>query len=356
MALVVISILLMIASKAYVYLGGLAKNLVFIVSLFFASYVILIGLLNNEYYGRLNNAIDFAYSFGFFALFCFYTRRKGKQLLVINIFYYCTLFWVVLSDALMFSVPQYNDANNYLLGNKFTVSYIHIFLFCLYLEKTILCKKPLNNIFLIIYSIFVFSIILYCSCTTALVGFVILLVMLVLHHYLCVLSRPFLPVLFIILADSILIIIPNILKLSFVKGFIEGFLGKDLTLTGRTYIYKNVIQIIRKNIFFGNGWGSAYSVMTTSLGANTPNAQNGLLNLMVELGIVGVLLFCLFVYICFYSVSKSSLNDLYPINSYCYILIILSMVEITFQSFFFGCVLLITIFGENGKIVNGDLQ
>lgn len=77
-----------------------------------------------------------------------------------------------------------------------------------------------------------------------------------------------------------------------------GILGKDTTLTGRTDMWPHIIDMIGKQPWLGYGY-SAFWNDWNSPGANVwyasgwapPNAHNGLLDLWLELGLVGVLVF-----------------------------------------------------------------
>lgn len=82
-------------------------------------------------------------------------------------------------------------------------------------------------------------------------------------------------------------------------GFVADALGKDLTLTGRTDIWALVLEMIEQRPLLGygfngfwQGWdgeGSAYIWRT--LQWPTPYAHNGFLDLTLELGLLGLVVF-----------------------------------------------------------------
>jgi exopolysaccharide production protein ExoQ len=79
-----------------------------------------------------------------------------------------------------------------------------------------------------------------------------------------------------------------------------GAFGRDDTLTGRTHLWQEVIAEIRKSPLIGVAYGGFWQGLENGAGGIwlpggwTPNdAHNGFLDLWLELGFVGVALFCL---------------------------------------------------------------
>jgi O-antigen ligase len=75
-------------------------------------------------------------------------------------------------------------------------------------------------------------------------------------------------------------------------------LGKDPTLTGRTPMWLAVIDMIERRPLLGYGysafWGgleSASAPVLLRLGWNTPHAHNGFLDILLQLGAVGMIVF-----------------------------------------------------------------
>ncbi len=81
-------------------------------------------------------------------------------------------------------------------------------------------------------------------------------------------------------------------------------LGKDPTLTGRTIIWKAVISSAMKRPFLGFGYFAFWNgfngeAINTALAAGDPslgNAENGVLQLWLELGLVGVVILVLYLF------------------------------------------------------------
>ncbi|AOY79879.1 O-antigen ligase [Moorena producens JHB] len=104
-----------------------------------------------------------------------------------------------------------------------------------------------------------------------------------------------------------------------------GAIGKDATLTGRTKLWPFVLDMIEKQPWFGYGYGSFWNGLNGESAYvwravlwPAPNAHNGLLDLWLALGILGVLIyligfsFSLLRAIAWLRVSKTSEN-LWPL-------------------------------------------
>lgn len=75
-----------------------------------------------------------------------------------------------------------------------------------------------------------------------------------------------------------------------------SMLGKDATLTGRTVLWANIAQRIEERPVFGYGYGAFWEPtgtqserVRTAIGWQTPHSHNGLLDLWLDFGLVGVL-------------------------------------------------------------------
>lgn len=76
--------------------------------------------------------------------------------------------------------------------------------------------------------------------------------------------------------------------------------GRDLTFTGRTLIWETVYQKIQEHYFLGYGYGGFWlgwfgesSYIWRTNGWEVPHAHNGILELWLQLGLIGVALFLL---------------------------------------------------------------
>lgn len=81
---------------------------------------------------------------------------------------------------------------------------------------------------------------------------------------------------------------------------ILGTIGKDATLTGRTNMWPYIIDMIAKEPWLGYGysafwhdWNSPGATVWYAANWTPPNAHNGLLDLWLDLGLVGVVAFAI---------------------------------------------------------------
>lgn len=81
-------------------------------------------------------------------------------------------------------------------------------------------------------------------------------------------------------------------------NFILKAIGRDSTLTGRTDLWLVVIRMIEKRPLLGygynafwHGWEGASGYVWRTVGWNAPHAHNGFLDLWLDLGFVGLMIF-----------------------------------------------------------------
>ncbi len=78
-----------------------------------------------------------------------------------------------------------------------------------------------------------------------------------------------------------------------------GFVGRDATLTGRTQLWAAVLEMIRESPWLGYGYGAFWqgwegkSAYVWYAAHKAPHAHNGFLDLWLDLGLLGILVFVL---------------------------------------------------------------
>ena len=265
-------------------------------------------------------------------IFCEYAYQKNKIDSVIKTFFYLTLFYVIITDILLISVPSlFMRYNNYFVGNKFYVSYLHILLFTFYM-----CLPKKNKRFTIILYAYSIIISIIVNCNTALIG-VILIALLYLLKDRVNLVNPALIIIVILVSSSILFMFRGILNYKPIQFFIVEILNEDLTLTGRLEIYDNDLEIISKKLFLGYGYGNSHDVMYDAIKA--PNTQNGLLECVLNFGILGTFILLLIIYNVFKNYDKN--KNKIPLIIYIYAFSILGMVEVTINITYIAVIALI---------------
>ena len=134
----------------------------------------------------------------------------------------------------------------------------------------------------------------------------------------------------------------GILNYKPIQFFIVEILNEDLTLTGRLEIYDNDLEIISKKLFLGYGYGNSHDVMYDAIKA--PNTQNGLLECVLNFGVLGTFILLLIIYNVFKNYDKN--KNKIPLIIYIYAFSILGMVEVTINITYIAVIALI----NNGLI------
>ena len=281
-------------------------------------------------------------------LFFEYIKQIGNEKNTIRIFTILTFIYIIINDLLMFLSPSlfYLNNSNYLLGNKFQVSYIHILLPILYMYyNSLINKKDVSNMVAsIITLLFAMFISAYTECTTGLVGTILFTV-----FYFCMRKKnkkvnAKAIIIVLLISCSKLLIFSNIVKLKPVEYIIVNILHEDVTLTGRTIIYENIFNIIGSKWLLGYGYGNSYDVMSEQL--NYPNTQNALLEYWLTTGIAGMILLIILIYKILNNYNKN-INSLII---YLLVFCILGSIEITISTIFLAVLAIIN--EEDNKIYN----
>lgn len=289
---------------------------------------------------------------GFLLFEYFIIKERTKDL--IDALFYLLLFYCILTDLVMIFFPTLHVEKGmyYLTGNKFRVSYLHIQLMILYLQKEkyirnfLKVKKKDFKFFLLFLVSFCTCI--YVECTTGAIG--VLLVILFYYSMFWkgkTFKKPivFLSILFF--STSILILFSGIVKLEPVRYLIEQVFHEDITLTGRLNIYKSLESVFTGHLLYGYGMGSSYEIIMKMIGA--PNTQNGVLEIILEQGVIALFLLILLVWQIFKYMEKRESTNYAIIILYIYILF--ASIEITLDISFILWLALALVFEKNFEFI-----
>ena len=248
-----------------------------------------------------------------------YACEVREEKTAIRVLLACTLIYCFIADAHGFSTGVIGqDKGNLLLGNKFNLSYLHIFSVALYANMREEKAKKVNTTLIILWGI-AFFIAITSTCTTAAVACVLFAVL-------------------------------NLFQEKFEKIILNSIVAivliEDTTLTGRMTIYQNVLKLLMMNPWFGFGAENNYAMShTVAMGMNT---QNGLADIIVSYGVVGA---CLILLLMIVSLLKRKEDYSRSYMALMYTFIIVSMVEITLGNYFLITLALLA-FVENGNRSN----
>ena len=222
---------------------------------------------------------------------------------------------------------------SYFAGNKFRTCYYMLLLVCLLYSKLKTSIKENINLSVEFWIALTLSILvaIYVKCSTAIVCAALFGVFMLLPASAMkrILSRN---IVFIILIATWVVwcFLQVFLKLPVIQHIIVVLLHKDLGLTGRFAIYNIVSDIIHNNLLFGYGYGN--SIVYSSTHGMIANAQNNLMQIIVDYGVIGLLLFINMFY---FNLPKTNEKKICYMCIYVYLMIIAAIVEITFDFWFF---------------------
>lgn len=271
-----------------------------------------------------------SYGLKIMLLFLFIQYSNVTQRLSLLFKTFCILFCLLLTinDVLMLVNGLDPNGSGYLLGNKFQVAYMHYWGLLLYILKNSYDKKlKIRKMYYGIGFCAIISIIV--QCTTALIGSIILFYFLSrwnkTHKWI---YNPLFALLFLLICSSFFFIFSNILDNSFVQYILVDILNEDPTLTGRMGIYQSLIGFLSLGSIWGYGLGNSHFILAYLFGV--ANAQNGILDVWIEQGLIGTFLFLCILFILIKHIEKNFYKLFtYPILAFIYTYIYLSSVEIT---------------------------
>ena len=318
----------------------------------YAVFTLLSALMNKDNYIYTHTVIGGAFHiliiFEIFQVFLYVLKVRGADF-IIEIFLLLSFVYVLCNDFLAVFYPQ-TFRHDYLLGNKFMVSYKHMEWIVLYGMG----KRKNIFVFLVITAVSLY-ISAKVNCMTGAVGIGILAVFILLKSEKLLHKRIFFVGImgvsagFPFIYDFFTGIYP-------IRYFIINILHRTAGMTGRTVIFDCLPLIVNNHWMFGYGYNTAYEVW---IGATDwyPNAQNGFWNCVCEQGIIcAVLLVIMAVYA---TGIRNNIKFCYPLMCVVYVYAILGAVEITMDITFIAWVIFLYALksGEkNDKRDNTRLQ
>lgn len=307
------------------------------------SLVLLYGMITflSTVYNRLDtNTIiaSFIYCIQIIDVFIVANRFVKKKDIetMLKIVFKTFLFYIVTTDVLMVIINYNfsNPAEEYLIGNKFIVSYLHCFETCLYYyliqkenEKSKKRTRRLRGkVWPLIFTAYSVLICYKVTCSTGMVICILLgILMLIPNKFKRILSDGK-PVILSALIFNILIFGSFGLFINpFIANFVSDVMGKSTTWLGRLRIYEVVMDIILKSPVIGHGYFN--NAVSNAVSFNG-NAQNGILKILVDSGVVGLIGYAGSIYLGLKNSKEHDDGQLWPLYAFIYTMIAASLVEI----------------------------
>lgn len=149
-------------------------------------------------------------------------------------------------------------------------------------------------------------------------------------------------------------------------NIIVDILGKDLTFTGRTYIWARAIQMLKNSWFFGNGFNMQVDGVTNMLSyvssyVNIGHAHNYFLDIWLRGGIFAFIFFIITLFLVFKNLGKTDTK----LSVYCRIIMFLICIQFIFEAyptnlfnyfFLFGIFIVLPQLDSNQKSIKKAIQ
>lgn len=263
----------------------------------------------------------------------FLHHKLGKTLDILAVFIFLILL-VQDIDILFLHTRSEESEDLYLIGDKYTITYLHLFFVALISNN----KKSINYILTFIAIVITFIVAQNTFCSTGKVLSILMLLLVFLKPYIEKLLSSRVTLVFAIVLSILFAFFPTIiLEQSAVDHLVTDILGEDYTVTGRVKIYETIALIVSQSPWVGYGHGNSSFVVSAYIGFG--NAQNGFLDAAVNYGIIGTLLIIVLAISCFNHLPKRIMdNRTFMFVVVVYLMLIAATIEITINTLFL-CIL-----------------
>lgn len=268
---------------------------------------------------------------------------RGKS--VINFLFWYLLLITIANDVLMFTqiirfvVGRYES---YLVGTKFSVSYLHMNLLAMWMMKRYHNGgvKGISRIWVIVAAIFVVSVAIRVNCMTGVLGCLMLVCLFAMmgggkRYRLFRFTSPWFLLLALVISVVFAFVADAVMQIPVVKYIVEDVLSRDTSITGRTNIYQMYVENLEGRWLTGFGYGNGNEASISLFGYE--NVQNGILQWVLQVGIpatVGMIAMMMQVFRLVNRCSAEKRAQTMPLVALIYMYIVLGTIETTFNMSF----------------------
>lgn len=285
-----------------------------------------------------------------FAVPFMFAKRYGKSNLISILFILFLIAAIIMNGVSLLSNGQgflvaenaYIFSSNYLLGNKFILSYTNMLLLALY------AYRAKSTVRIILVGIIVTIACLIANCSTGVIGTIVMIICIILPNInIHIISKKWLIPAIIVTMAIIAVAASWIMTLPAVQAFTVGVLGETPDFSGRLPIYSQIMDWFLVHPFFGYGsTAAANSIVVLNNGA--ADCQEGLFQILLSNGLVGGIIFLM---LCVASLSNFTNNDNRTRGVFAYLVAmgLISLVEINLSYFFLLGLSLMHILSMNSR-------
>ena len=256
---------------------------------------------------------------------------KGKELFKVLLRVVSVYCLITCASVIMQGVEN-SEVVMYFFGGKFISSYFFIFMLSLvysvHYER--IQKSYKSKVRYLVLCMLTAGFLLYFKCMTAVIMVILIYALaFVPDRVKRILQSRTTVCICIIASGVVLYVLEFVLSLPIVRTIIVDVMGKSLDLTSRMPIYTvYLIPLITKS--FALGYGHSSAILHTF----TPywNAQNGLAEILLNYGVVGLVLFLLTAWFC--TKKRNSGNADWGCYLMLYAFVFAAVIEISYDYFF----------------------
>lgn len=272
--------------------------------------------------------------------------ETGRTQAALNFLFWYLLLIAVVNDVLMFTqavrfvVGRYES---YLVGTKFSVSYLHMNLLTLWVASSYhkRGRKGVSWWVVLLAAAFIVMVAIRIDCMTGVLGCVMLVFLFMFmdksrNTRFVKFTSPWLLLLAMVLSTAFAFAAEVITQIPAVKYVVEELLHRDTSITGRTNIYQMYISNLQGHWLTGYGYGNGNEVSSSLFGYE--NVQNGILQWVLQVGVlatVGMVVMMMQVFRLANRSHPEKRSRLMPMVALIYMYIALGMIETTFNMSFF---------------------
>ncbi len=218
------------------------------------------------------------------------------------------------------------DFKTYIFGIKFNVGILniqYIIFYWMYMERYEKLKK--NKIILLILLEILVSWLAYTS-TLVVIGAALLIGFIFENKIKRIVENPAFFIGIYILSATFIYWYPILLKSEPIIA-LSNYMGENISdMSGRTTVFRMIPIICSSHLWTGYGYGTSYEIIWERI--RVADAQNGFWELMVNIGLIGALLYTIMLVLPYFQMRKK--RETFPLYYYIAIIVLLACVEVPY--------------------------
>lgn len=278
---------------------------------------------------------DFLHPFSVLAIFIIpliVTEASGINK-VAKVFLRCSYVYFIPTMATVILAGRVDAGwyEPYFVGNKFLLTYYFLVMFCswgiIHIEEIQNTVKAKVKVIAFCVVGMAFSAYLYC--TTGVVCYLTVLILMLVLPIRKILEKPLSIAIATVLSGALPLSMTAILSIPRVNALLIA-INETATMNARVRIYEILMNIITPNYWIGYGYNTL--IVKERLYSN---AQNGMLHIIVQFGMLGAAALVLLCYIATRNRYKRNKDVVEWCEFWLFALIVAGIIEITFGVFFY---------------------